>query len=1058
MKKNPTTSKFFLRSLIAVGITCPLFAIGVTPAQASAHTPIEAVFNAGTITGDVACTTGGVATGFFRITNGIVEASKNCEGAVVIPEGVTTINGEAFDADAGYSGFSRENPLGSTIPMNVTSLTIPNTVISIGNFAFRGSRISTLTIPNSVTNLGEQAFAATTQLNQITLGTGLNQISQYAFSGATSLTSLTIPSSVTSIGNHAFEYLEGLTSLTIPNSVTSIGNSAFRNAVLLTSLTIPNSVTSIGSSAFAMDGLNALQSISLGKNVVSIGAQAFAGASNITELDIPGSVTSIGNSAFQGFTRLETITIASSVLTLGSNSFLDAPSTTTLNYCGALTQDDFNTAGIGSLYTSKICSVSAPSSPGSITATLVDTQTVTVSFSAPTSNGGAPISSYLVTSSPGAITRKVNQELGGSATVTGLSSGETYTFTVIASNWGKSSLPSTASNAVTTPNLPGSPTIGTATLTNPTTASVTFSAPASNGGSTITRYTAISSPDGRTGTVNQAGSGSISVTGLTPGAAYTFSVIATNGVGDSTPSSDSNSLTTPTVPEPPTAVVATRTSSTSVNITFAAPANNGGETITSYTALSYSHTDDSLGETGTVTQPGIRSINITGLTETATYSFWVFATNAVGDSQGSQNSNAIIGSPYDPLTGNGEVACVNDGPRLGSGFFSILSNIVVWSDGCSGSAVIPNGVLEINDSAFRNDDISSVVIPSSVTTIGVQSFEGTALKTLVIPNTVTTIGARAFDDLEELTSLTIGSGIRSISPRAFRDATSLTSLVIPNTVTTIEQSAFERATSLTSLTLGNTVTTIGQSAFLSASNLTALNLPSSVRTIGSGAFEGATGLGSLVIPNGVTDIGDSAFYGASSITSLTIPDSVVNIGEEAFFNTTALLTVNYCGTTALNSSNRVFIGLANSVNITCPQTPVITVGTTDFQPLVATNVGVTLSGFDETLNYQATVKFVNVATNADVSNGILTAIRNGTSTIPGYTSYSSTKLGFKGTYAQVAAALASMTWNPATGSGNISMRIGIASMPGTSDFYFDANSGRYYKFVSTPLTWANART
>jgi uncharacterized repeat protein (TIGR02543 family) len=146
-----------------------------------------------------------------------------------------------------------------------------------------------------------------------------------------------------------------------------------------------------------------------------------------------------------------------------------------------------------------------------------------------------------------------------------------------------------------------------------------------------------------------------------------------------------------------------------------------------------------------------------------------------------------------------------------------------------------------------------------------------------------------------------------------------------------------------------------------------------------------------------------------------------------------------------------------SLNRVIPQ-PTVTISATDFQPRATTNVGVALTNFDTSLNYQATVKFVNVATNADVLNGTLVATKGGTSLIPGYTSYSGTKLGFKGTYAQVAAALASLTWNPATGSGNISMRIGIASMPGTSEFYYDANSGHYYKYVSSALAWVDART
>lgn len=89
------------------------------------------------------------------------------------------------------------------------------------------------------------------------------------------------------------------------------------------------------------------------------------------------------------------------------------------------------------------------------------------------------------------------------------------------------------------------PTIGTATATGETTATVTFTAPVNNGGSPITQYTATSSPGGITGTLNQAGSGTITVSGLTTGTSYTFTVTATNAVGASDPSAASNSITMP---------------------------------------------------------------------------------------------------------------------------------------------------------------------------------------------------------------------------------------------------------------------------------------------------------------------------------------------------------------------------------------------------------------------------------------------------------------------------------------------------------------------------------
>jgi hypothetical protein len=92
--------------------------------------------------------------------------------------------------------------------------------------------------------------------------------------------------------------------------------------------------------------------------------------------------------------------------------------------------------------------------------------------------------------------------------------------------------------------VPGAPTIGVATTASATSATVTFTAPASNGGSTITSYTATSSPGSITGTLSQSGSGTITVTGLTASTSYTFTVTATNAVGTSAPSSASNSITT----------------------------------------------------------------------------------------------------------------------------------------------------------------------------------------------------------------------------------------------------------------------------------------------------------------------------------------------------------------------------------------------------------------------------------------------------------------------------------------------------------------------------------
>ena len=96
--------------------------------------------------------------------------------------------------------------------------------------------------------------------------------------------------------------------------------------------------------------------------------------------------------------------------------------------------------------------------------------------------------------------------------------------------------------------ISGAPTIGTAIATGFTTATVDYTAPASNGGSPITLYTATSSPGAVTGTLSQAGSGTITISGLTVNTSYTFTVTATNAIGTSAPSAASNSVTTLAIP------------------------------------------------------------------------------------------------------------------------------------------------------------------------------------------------------------------------------------------------------------------------------------------------------------------------------------------------------------------------------------------------------------------------------------------------------------------------------------------------------------------------------
>jgi RHS repeat-associated protein len=280
-----------------------------------------------------------------------------------------------------------------------------------------------------------------------------------------------------------------------------------------------------------------------------------------------------------------------------------------------------------------VAAVTVPGAPTIGTATAGNAQ-ATVTFTAPTSNGGATITGYTVTSSPAGGVDSNAGTTGVSHVITGLTNGTAYTFTVKATNSAGSSTASAASNSVTPATVPGAPTIGTATGGN-TQATVTFTAPTSNGGSAITGYTVTSSPTG--GVDSNAGTTGLShvMTGLTNGTAYKFTVKATNAKGSSSASSASNSVTPATVPGAP--IIGTATSGNAqATVTFTAPTSNGGSAITGYTVTSSpaGGVDSNAGTTGL-------SHVMTGLTNGTVYTFTVKATNAKGTGAASTASSSV---------------------------------------------------------------------------------------------------------------------------------------------------------------------------------------------------------------------------------------------------------------------------------------------------------------------------------------------------------------------------------------------------------------------------------
>ncbi len=307
----------------------------------------------------------------------------------------------------------------------------------------------------------------------------------------------------------------------------------------------------------------------------------------------------------------------------------------------------------------------APSTPSSVTAT-AGNGSATVSWTAP-DNGGSIITSYTVTpyagSTAGTPVTIANQSPNESTTITGLTSGTTYTFTVSATNSVGTSAASAPSNAVTpqAQAAPGAPT-GVSAASGNGSATVSWTAP-SNGGSTISGYTITPYTTGEGSTAltpvtitGNPPATTATVPGLTNGTAYQFTVSATNAIGTGPGSTQTAQVTPAGPPLAPTAVTATA-GPASANVTWTAP-DPQGSPITSYTVTPYVGSTPQVPETLSGSPPATSAL-MAGLTDGTSYTFVVTATNALGTSVISSPSPAV--TPADVPAPPAAVTAVTSG-------------------------------------------------------------------------------------------------------------------------------------------------------------------------------------------------------------------------------------------------------------------------------------------------------------------------------------------------------------------------------------------------------------
>ena len=557
-----------------------------------------------------------------------------------------------------------------------TSYCIPDSVTTIGDRAFSDcSRLNSLTIPSSVTTIGANPFSVP-KLKLCNRSTHFYVEDNVLFTADKSQliaycsrqTSYSIPNSVTSIGDCAFSSCKSLTSLTIPDSVTVIGGGAFENCSNLTSLTIPNSVTSIGDGAFRFSRLT---SLTIPNSVTSIGDSAFE-CSHLTMLTIPNSVTAIGKGAFKDCSSLTSLTIPDSVSSIGDSAFYWCKSLTSLTIPNSVT----SIGDSAFCLCSRLTSLTIPDSVTSI--------------------GDSAFSSC---------------------------------------------------SSLTSLTIPDSVTsIGDWAFED------------------CSSLTSLTIPDSVTSIGDWAFKGCSSLNSLTIPDSVT-------SIGDKA-FSYCSSLTSLTIPNSITTVGSNPFRGLTLQLDNRSPhfyvEDNVLFTADKSQLIAYCSRQTSYSIPNSVTSIGDSafegSSNLTSLTIPN-------SVTTIGDRAFLECSRLTS------LTISSSVTAIGD-----SAF---------WNCSRLNSLTIPKSVTSIGDGAFvRCSNLTSLTIPDSVTSIGNWAFEDcSSLTSLTIPDSVSSIGDRAFSYCSSLTSLTIPNSVTSIGGGTFYNCDGLTSLTIPDSVTSMGKRA-----------------------------------------------------------------------------------------------------------------------------------------------------------------------------------------------------------------------------------------------------------------------------